>query len=66
MDLDTWALVGSFQLVRHRPNTAKYSIALGYTCGDTTSVSMSLADLSDDADNVINFHAVFRDTKVAF
>ena len=45
-------------------NVEVYSIAVEYTCGDTTSVAMALADLSDDADNTVNFICVFRANSV--
>jgi hypothetical protein len=45
-------------------NVEIYSIAVEYTCGDTTSVAMALADLSDDADNVVNFLCVFRTNSI--
>ncbi len=45
-------------------NVEVYSISVEYTCGDTTSVAMSLADLSDDADNTVNFLCVFRSNSV--
>lgn len=45
-------------------NVEVYSIAVEYTCGDTTSVAMALADLSDDADNTVNFLCVFRANSV--